>query len=189
MIIAAFDQAPSCIGWAHGEVGAVPVRGVRLNPDFGDNTARLGKDVRQWAVQFLKSCGAERVFFEQIIVRKHGLHMPTLHKQFRVAGAIETAAEMAGLEDEVYEVDIADWRREFFGGRRPPKNADSQSDVWKDMAKLECADRGWLCEDHNAAEACAIWLYGCLCSDKQFRHSQKVHQRRAELTAWNGEIV
>lgn len=189
MIILAFDQAPRNIGWAYGPVGGVPTRGCRENPDYGENTARLGANVREWALALIKSCGAERIYMEQIIVRRFGLHAPTLFAQFKVASAIETAAEMAGLQDDCFEVDIADWRREFYHGRRPPKDADSQSEIWKDMALRECANRGWLIENHNTAEACGIWHYGCLHSDRRFRNTQKVQVRRAELEAWKAEAI
>ncbi len=189
MIVLAFDQAPSNIGWAYGAPGERPVWGLKRNPDYGENTARLGKHVRDWALALIKSCGAERVYFEQIIVRKHGLHLPTLHKQFKVAGAIETAAEMAGLEDEAYETDIADWRREFYAGQRPNKGAPDLSEAWKDMARVECARRGWLIEDHNVAEACGIWVYGCLISDPKLRRQHRIDVRRSELKASRAEAL
>lgn len=181
MVIAGLDQAPKGIGFAYGEPGSVPVRGWHELPDYGSNTARLRRAVREWALQFLKSIGADRVFFEQVLVRKFGLHMPTLHKQFAVVGGIETAAEMLHLEDDCYEVMIADWRTEFHAGSRPPKNCDEESAVWKDMALKECARRNWWTDDHNAAEACGIWDYGCKFADKIYRHRAKVMTRRAEL--------
>lgn len=183
MIIAGFDQAVVGIGWAYGAPGSIPVRGWQELPDYGSNTARLGKYVREWAIQFLKSTGAERVFFEQVIVRKFGLHMPTLQKQLKVASAIETAAEMIGLEDHAYEVMIADWRTEFHHGLRPQKGKGDESDAWKMMAVKECAARGWWTENHNIAEACGIWDYGCKCEDNIYRQRAKRAKRRAEHEA------
>lgn len=180
-MICGFDQAPSCIGWAYGLPGAVPSRGIHSPPNYGENTARLGKHAREWVLQFLKSVGATAVYFEQVIVRRHGLHMPTLHKQMKVVGAIETAADMLGLEDETFEVDISDWRREFYAGRRPTKVEDHEANPWKEMALKECLRRNWLVEDHNAAEACGIWFYGCLHQDPAFRREHKIAVRRAEL--------
>ncbi len=188
-MILAFDQAPRFIGFAYGEPGATPVRGIHENPDYGENTARLGKHVREWALTLIKSTGASRIYFEQILVRKTGLHLPTLHKQFKVAGAIETAAEMAGLADDCFEVDIADWRREFYAGNRPGKNVDSLSTAWKDLAKLECMRRGWLVDDHNVAEACGIWVFGCMHTDKRVKSQERVAARRRELNRWNGEAA
>lgn len=189
MIILGCDEAPRNIGYCYGEPGALPTWGCHENPDYGDNTARLGRHVREWLVTLGKLIGVERIYFEQILVRKFGLYMPTLHKQFKVVGAIETAAEMLGLEDDCFEVDIGDWRREFYRGRRPPKGADSQSAVWKEIAVQECLARNWLVEDHHAAEACGIWFYGCVHSDRRFRAQHKVTTRRAELKAMQTEAV
>lgn len=180
MILLAFDQAPKCIGYAYGEPGAVPVRGLHTCNDYGENTARLGRHVREFAVDLIKSSGAVRVYFEQILVRRHGLHMPTLWRQFKVASGIETAAELCGLEDACFEIDIADWRREFYRGARPPLKTDSQSEAWKDMARRECARRGWLVEDHNVAEACGIWFYGCLHSDPATMRQHKIDRDREQ---------
>ena len=183
MIVLGLDQAPRGIGWAYGSPGSVPARGWRENPDYGDNTARLRRDVREWAMTFIKSTGANAIFFEQVLVRMHGLHMPTLHKQFAVVGGIETAAEMLGLEDDCYEVMIADWRTRFHHGMRPQRGQGGEGDAWKAMALKECAARNWWTADHNAAEACGIWFYGCLSSDKVFRARSKVATRRAEHAA------
>lgn len=183
MIIAAFDQAVVGIGWAYGEPGSVPTRGWQELPNYGNNTARLGKYVREWAIKFLKSTGAERVFFEQVIVRKFGLHMPTLQKQLKVASAIETAAEMVGLEDHAYEVLIADWRREFHHGLSPAKGRGDESEAWKALALKECAARNWWTEDHNVAEACGIWDFGCKCEDPTYRARARLLKRRAEHDA------
>jgi hypothetical protein len=128
----------------------------------------------------LRSVGAERVYFEQVLVRSHGLHMPTLFKQMKVVCAIETAAEMLGLQDHCFEVDIADWRREFYLGARPTKTPDAESQTWKDMALAECLRRNWLVDDHNAGEACGIWFFGCLHSDPNLKHQHKIEVRRAQ---------
>jgi hypothetical protein len=185
MQILGLDQSPKGIGWAYGQPGEVPTRGYRPNPDYGDNTARLRKSVREWLVTFGKSIGVERIYFEQILVRdtKKGLHMPTLHKQFAVVGGIETAAEQLGLEDDCYETLIADWRREFYAGSRPTKGQGSSSDAWKDMALQECLRRGWLIDNHNIAEACGVWDYGCKHSDKIYRVRAGVTKRRQQSAA------
>lgn len=181
MMVTGFDQAAKLIGFAYGEPGGIPTRGVQLLPDYGENTARLGKYVREWVINLGKSIGVERGYFEQVLVRKHGFHMPTYRKQIRVADSIEIAFELLGLEDEVHEVDVADWRREFYAGARPTKGQDSESTAWKDMALKECLRRNWLVDDHNAAEACGIWFYGCLHSDADLRRQHKVDVRRAQL--------
>lgn len=183
MIIVGMDQAPRGIGFAHGPPGSVPVRGWAELPDYGDNTARLSGCVFDWATAFLKSVGAEAVYFEQILVRKFGLHMPTLYKQFAVVAGIEFAARQLGLHDYCYQVMVADWRTEFYAGARPSKNCDELSTAWKDMAVAECARRNWYTDNHNIAEACGLWDYGCKCADKVYRHRARVSKRRQQSAA------
>lgn len=189
MIVIAFDQAPNNIGFAFGEVGGVPSRGVKRNPGYGEATVLLGEHVYDWAVKTIKSSGADRVYFEQIIIRKFGLSVPVLYNQFMVANAIQFAAADCGLKHETYDVDVADWRREFYRGSRPTKTKDSESDQWKEMALLECARRNWLVDDHNAAEACGIWFYGCCHTDRRLLNAHKVEARRDELKRWNSEAI
>ena len=183
MIILGLDQAPRGIGFAYGEPGAVPVRGWHELPDYGNNTARLRRAVREWTSQIIKSTGAERIYFEQILIRTVRIHMPTMHRQFAVVGGIETAAEMLGLEDFCFEVMIADWRREFHHGARPQHGKDDQSEAWKALALKECAARNWWTEDHNVAEACGIWAFGCLCEDPIHRARSRLAKRRAQHEA------
>lgn len=183
MLVVGLDQAPVGTGFCYGEPGITPTWGFHPNAEYGDNTARLQKHVREWAVTFFKSIGAERVYFEQIIVRKFGLHMPTLYKQFAVVSGIEAAASMTSLEDDCFQVLISDWRREFYAGSRPTKGQDDESAAWKDMAKVECARRGWLIDNHNIAEACGIWFYGCCHADDKFRRSQLADKRRRQTAA------
>ena len=180
MIVLGLDQAPSGIGWAHGEPGSVPARGWHELAQYGDNTARLGACVREWVKAFAKSVGAERIEFEQVIVRRHNLHIQTLEKQYAVVAGIEMAAELLGLQDHCYKVMIADWRTEFYAGMRPPKNCDEESKVWKEMAVTECARRGWWTDNHNAAEACGIWDWACKAADPLYRARSKVIKRRQQ---------
>lgn len=196
MIVCGFDSAPVGIGWAYGEPGSVPTRGYRPNPNFGDNTARLGWDIFEWSRIFLKTIGADSVFIEEIIVRKHGFQMHVHEKQMTVKLAIEFACATIGLQDFVRVVDVADWRNEFYAGARAPRATKQQreagirveTDAWKQMAITECARRGWFISEimdrkinHNIAEACGIWHYGCCFVDKRFRIKARGDRSRQQM--------
>lgn len=174
MIVAGFDQAPRAIAFCVGEPGASnPRYGIRENPDFGDNTGLLFVEIKKyWKPQIL-FWKPRLVFVEQVLVRKFGFDVNVFTKQVIVQTALEVAcAELKAeglLDVECYVAMIGDWRTAFHAGARPPKNAASQTDVWKDLARVECARRGWLIEDHNIAEACGIWDYGCEKADKVYR--------------------
>lgn len=181
MIIVGFDQAPSGIGYCYGEAGEKPIFGWHELQDFGNNTARLGKSVREWASTFLKSCGAEIVYFEQVIPPFNGQKKGIVYaKQITVVCNIETGCSMLGLDDHCYEIKISDWRTEFYAGMRPPKNCRDDSEVWKSMALKECARRNWFTDNHNAAEACGIWDWACKANDKAYRLRSRVDKRRQQ---------
>lgn len=180
MIILGLDQAPRGIGFAFGEPGSVPRVGLHELPNYGDNTARLGEAVYEWLKEFAPLCGAARIYFEQIISRRKGFDYQVFYKQATVGCNIEIAAAHLGLRDHVFEVNIADWRREFYAGARPPKGCDELSAVWKEMAMKECARRGWWTDNHNIAEACGIWDFGCKSSDKVYKHRAKIGTRRQQ---------
>lgn len=180
MIICGLDQAPIGIGFAYGEPGSKPAFGWHENSDFGNATALLREEVWLWSVRFCKSIGAERIIHEQIIVRKFGLDTNVLAKQYAVVGGIEQAAIDLGLKHEVWEANIANWRTDFYAGLRPPKNCDSESAIWKDMALKECARRNWFTDNHNAAEACGIWDWACKRTDKAYRLRSRVDKRRQQ---------
>ena len=185
MIVLGLDQAPRGIGWAYGEPGSVPARGWRENPDYDDNEELLLDDITDWLVTFVRAHKIERIYYEQIIVRTTRVNTKTTYKQFAVWSAIMCAARELGMPRHHCRITfISDWRAEFHHGMRPQRGHDgSESDAWKAMAVKECARRGWWTDDHNAAEACGIWDYGCKCEDKVYRARSKVATRRAEHAA------
>lgn len=199
MIILGLDQAPTGIAFAHGEPGAVPVRGYKEVPDFGNNTARLGEWVFEWTTARVKSIGADRIYGELPVLRMKGFNAPIFYKQVVMVVAIELACAKLGLRDHVYFPEVNDWRKEAYAGERAPRITKKQreaglsgieSDAWKDMAVTECARRSWYISEvldrkpnHNVAEACLIWDYGCKHADRVYRMRQKVHTRRRQSEA------
>lgn len=184
MICLGLDQAPRGIGFAYGEPGAVPKFGWRENPDYGDSEERLLDNVSDWLAQFIKSSGAERIFYEQIIIRTDRVNTITAYKQFVIWAAIMVAAKALNLPREHCSmVLISDWRKEFHHGMRPQRGSGAESAAWKDMAIKECARRDIYTTNHNAAEAVGIWDFGCKCEDRTYRARSKVMKRRAEHDA------
>lgn len=200
MSVAGFDEAPSGIGWAKGSPGSAPERGYKELPWFGNNNLRLGRYVRDWTLGFIKANGIRNIYLENIIaratrVRKNGRWQPNYDhniflKQATVLTAIVTAADLAGLDlDEgCYVVDVNDWREEFYAGARPTKGMGPASDTWKEMAVAECARRGWYivetlhgAANHNVAEACAIWDYGCKHVDPDYLRRSALLKRRQQF--------
>lgn len=197
MLVLGLDQAPRGIGWAYGEPGSVPKRGYQPLSDWGNNDADLEEEAEKWLVALCKSAGIERIYFEQVIVRKVGLDINILYRQFAVVYAVVTASRIVGLKYETFQVNIADWRTSFYHGRRAPKSKQSgdESIAWKDMAMTECLRRGWLIEEpkpdapkrlqvaHNIAEACGIWDHGCKLTDKAYYTRSRIDARREQTKA------
>jgi hypothetical protein len=186
MIVVGLDQAVKGIAYAYGEPGSVPARGYHELPDYGDNTARLGGAVRKWAVPFFKSTGAELIYFEEIFKGEKSL--PVLFKQITVITNLETAADMIGLADCIFEVSVSAWRKDFFMGAKPTKPKD-KSEQWKKMAMAQCLRKDWLVDQHDVAEACGIWFHSCMLADARFRHAQRIHHRRADLEKMHEEAA
>lgn len=197
MMIGALDQAPRGIGWAYGEPGGTPKRGYQPLSDFGFNDALREEEVEDWVVAFCKSAGIERLYFEQVIVRKVGLDINVLYAQMAVVCGVYVGARRSGLKHETLQVNIADWRDSFYHGRRAPKSKarGSETEAWKDMSMTECLRRGWLIEEpfpdrpikfrvaHNIAEACGIWDHGCKLSDKNYYTRSRIDARRQQTKA------
>jgi hypothetical protein len=179
VIILGLDQAPIGIAYAYGEPASAPTFGYFKLNDYGDATALLGEEVDLWFQTFAKSIGAEEIFFEQVLPNR-GWNTTTVSKQYTVACNLETGARHIGLKHNIRQVKIRSWRTEFYAGMRPPRNADDESAIWKDMAVKECARRNWFTSDHNVAEACGIWDFGCKCADKAYRLSSRVGKRRQQ---------
>ena len=198
MTIGAFDQAPVGIGFAFGEPGSTPTFGYHENPNYGDNSARLAVHVFDWATNHIRSAGIESVWCEQIIVPqslagparhprpKHHARLDAnvLDRQYATRSAIQLAAARLGLVDECYEALIADWRREFYAGKRPVKGQ-----TWKELALIECARRNWLTDNHNVAEALGIWHWACFCLDRRYRSNAKIDTRRRQLQHERGALI
>lgn len=185
MIILGLDQAPSCIGFAWGEPGARPALGRHENPDYGANEGLLMRHVREWLVATVKSTGADAVFFEQVILNAAHPNPVTYQRQLALQNIIQLTCVDLGVEAQ--QVLVADWRREFYAGARPPKVKGEN--LWKEFAVKECARRGWWTDNHDAAEAAGIWWFGCLCADPALRRRARIDMRRAELKAERARYI
>lgn len=174
MMVLGVDQAPRHTGFAYGEsrVGCVPVWGVKHFESYGENEIFLIRDVRRWLLTLCEEVQPAVIYCEQIIINQRHINLPVTYQQFAVVAAISSVAEHLGID--VFQVDIATWRKRALGKSNKPKWAVDGEDQWlKEAAKLACADRNWLIEDHNSAEAALIWEYGCAHADKEYMAASK----------------
>lgn len=174
MIVLGLDQAPRHTGFCHGEAkfGVTPKWGVKDFESYGENEIPLIRDYRRWLLTLCEFVQPDVIYCEQIIINQRHINLPVTYQQFAVVAAISSIAEH--LDIEVYQVDIATWRKRALGKCNKPKWAPTGEDDWlKSAAKKACLDRNWLIENHNAAEAALIWDYGCSHCDPAYRAETK----------------
>jgi hypothetical protein len=187
MKILALDQAPRTSGFCYGESthGVKPTWGVQKFPRYDDEVPLIHA-YRKWLIGLCEEVGIERIFYEQIIISMQHVHLPTTYQQFAVFAAIAGTCEFLGIK--AYKCNIATWRKRALGKNNKPKWAPTDEDDWlKEAAKVACAERNWLIDDHNAAEAALIWDYGCHKSDAVYDLATKPHIQRVLLERENAD--
>lgn len=182
MMVLSLDQAPRHSGFCYGESkhGVVPTWGVKHFDSYGENEIPLMRDYRRWLVTLCEEIRPAVIYCEQIIINAQHINLPVTYQQFAVVAAICATCEFVGCD--LYQVDIATWRKRALGKNNKPKWAPTNEDGWlKEAAKFACAQRNWLIDDHNAAEAALIWDYGCAHCDTAYRAATKPHIERVLL--------
>ena len=178
MIVLGLDQAPSGTGWALGDGSGRPQFGYKAFPDYGNNESKLIGYIIAWLLPFARRCGVSTIFSEQIVIdTKRHANVPVLMKQCAVVSAIATVCcdelkdpetgevVFKGLAIPHYQAEIAAWRKRFIGLGMAPSGFE-----WKTEAIKACADRGWLIDRHDIAEACGVWDYGLAELDRVYRY-------------------
>lgn len=179
MMVLALDQAPRTTGYCHGESvhGVTPVWGVKQFESYAENEILLVRAYRTWLLTLCELVEPKVIYCEQIIIDMQHVNLPVTYQQFAVVGAIIGVCEHLGID--LYQVDIAKWRKRALGKNNKPKWAVDGQDNWlKEAAKLACAERNWLIDDHNAAEAALIFDYGCAHCDTTYRAATQPHIER-----------
>ncbi len=182
MMVLALDQAPRHSGFCYGEslAGVAPKWGVKDFESYGENELPLIRDYRKWLSALCKTIKPAVIYCEQIVIDMRHINLMVTYQQFAVIGAILCVADDLGID--VFQVDIATWRKRALGKNNKPKWAAKGEDDWlKEAAKTACLERSWLIEDHNAAEAALIWDYGCAHCDTAYRAATKPHVERVLL--------
>lgn len=181
MIVFAVDQAPRNIGFCHGIADAdmPPVWGVQEFDSYGENGVMLVRSVRKFMISKLEIVRPDFVYCEQIVINAKHINLPVTYQQFAVVAGIEAACDFVGCE--CFMVDIGTWRKRFLGRGNAPKWAVDRTDWLKDAAKRAALERGWLIDNHHAAEAAAIWDYGAAHCDIEYRRKTAARVTRARM--------
>lgn len=183
MKILGLDQSRKNTGFCYGiaDAEAVPKWGVQPFESYGENGVLLIREVRKWAISLMEVVRPDAVYCEQIVINVARFNSQTVYEQFEVVAGIEAACDFIGCE--CFMVDIGTWRKRFLGRGNAPKWApeNDRTNWLKDAAMKACADRGWLIDNHHAAEACALWDFGCAHQDIEYRRRTAARVTRARM--------
>jgi hypothetical protein len=182
MMVLALDQAPRHTGFCYGEssLELTPTWGVIDFPSYGENDVLLLRDVRKWLNGLVDRVQPKVIYCEQIVISTQHIHLPTTYEQFAVVAAI--TAVCADRDIDLFQVDIATWRKRGLGrGNRPKDVATGETKWLKEAALKACLDMGWLVDNHNAAEAALIWDYGCAHADIEYRRKTAARATRVRM--------
>lgn len=142
-------------GAAWGGASALrPRTAVVKLPEGAQNYERALMSLREW-VQM--TCRFEKVEFclieaaLRVVDREHSEYANFL--TISLQAVAREAAARSGAHVEVVACDK--WRKHFLGTARV------STEEGKRGAMKRCDQLGYAYQDHNAAEACGVWDYGC----------------------------
>lgn len=181
MIVLGIDQAPRNCGYCYGDTSseAPPKWGCVEFPSFGENGVLLIREIRKWMMSIIEIAKPQFIYCEQIIIRPAHINLPVTYQQFAVVAGIEAACDFYNVE--CFMVDLSVWRKRFLGRGNAPKWAVDRTDWLKEAAKQSCLERGWLVDNHHAAEAIGIYDFGAAHCDIEYRRKTAARVTRARM--------
>ncbi len=186
LVVLALDIAKWRTGWAIGSPGMNrPYWGVYANAQPWEKNE--GKRLAAWN-EFLEAKIREHrvtyIAMERLIVDMRDFSYDGTVPMAQMHGQALFAAEQAGIKSG--GVSIQSWRAHFLGTAQAPKflaKGDGRTTWLKDAAMKKCAERGWLAQYHDEAEALGIMDFALACLDKDYDQRIGPYVRRAELKA------
>jgi hypothetical protein len=181
MIVLGLDQSSQC-GWAVGETGGKARFGTYAVPDFGGHEGRTIRAFRDWLINFIKSEGVDRCFWEQVYFPpSERLDSNIVFKLVSYANAIQLACVETNIDDAY--VSSSEWRLYFLGMGAAPKHTGNRTAWLKEAAMQAALAQGYACGTHHEAEAIGIWQFGCQVVDKNCRWLHRPRLRRQGVNA------
>ena len=183
--VLALDIALRRTGWAVGWPGmSRPFWGV--HDTVGDWDGREGERLTAWR-RFLEAR------LDEHAVTCIAMELPFIdNRAFSFNGTV-AMLQMQGIALELAHargiraagVAIASWRAHWIGHGVAPKHlARKERTPWlKDVAMKRAAERCWLTQFHDEAEALGIMDFALACLDADYGHRVGPMVRRAELKA------
>jgi len=159
--IAALDIATST-GFACARLGEPPRAGsVRFGIVSRDPPDQVFAAAIDWAMEFFAREAPDLLILEAMLPPDAMPNKTSRQVRDRLAGLhgiMLGCARRAGV-GEIATVTVGDIRRHFIGDGKLKRNAAKREVIRR------CLQLGWPADDDNAADALAIWSYGCALLD------------------------
>lgn len=159
--LAALDIATST-GWACGCLGELPRAGsVRFGVIARDPPDQVFAAAIEWAAAFFECERPDILILEMMLPPQAMLNKTSRQVRDRLAGlhGVMLGCARRGGVGEFVHVSVGDIRRHFIGDGSLKRNAAKREVIRR------CVQLGWPADDDNAADALAIWSYGCAMLD------------------------
>jgi hypothetical protein len=143
-------------GWARGILNTeelLEFGSVTFGKENASNYARFAHALR-WAVDIFKNDPPDVLVIEAPIQVQAFSVQQGAKILFGLPAVITAVAHECGVY-AIHEHDVRDIRNLFIGHRR------LKTQQAKEATMRRCKQLGWKVEDHNAADACALWAYEC----------------------------
>lgn len=194
LVVLALDIAKHRTGWAVGRPGMNrPWWGVyALGGEWDRHEGKRLNEWREFLIRKIEEHGVTYIAMERPFIDL---------KAFDANGTVPIL-QMIGIALELAQarkiragaVAIQSWRSHFLGTSRAPKTLAShqRTAALKDLATKRAAERGWLTQYHDEAEALGIMDFALACLDADYDHRIGPIVSRAELeadiAAYRGEM-
>jgi hypothetical protein len=149
--ILALDLA-SVVGFAHGRPGTVPKFGTQRIAEHGKSRAETYRRFRLWLDLFVSLHKPDLIVFESPAVAAFMTGKTTVDTLKLLYGLSEHLEEWAFRKVELREASVSQVRSHFLGRNMKAMFA-------KPLTIERCKELGWMVEDSDSADACALWDY------------------------------
>ena len=161
-LILALDVATRT-GWCLGRPGDAPTCGsIRFGQFYSESHEVFGAALK-WFSEFLRESPVrpDTLIVEAMLpptAMKNHTSRAVRDRLGGLHGVLLGVAQLRGI-GEIASASVGDVRAHFIGDR------NCKREQAKREVMLQCEAQGWLVQDNNAADACALWSYACALVD------------------------
>lgn len=154
--VLALDLA-TVTGWAYGRPGQMPSFGHLRFVGQGTSRAGLYRAFRSWMDAVWKNVRDHQpdlIVYESSAVPSIMAGKTNIDTIKTLIGLAEHLEEWAYNRVELREASVSQVRAHFIG-------RNMKANIAKPMTMERCKELGWDVENHDEADACALWDYQC----------------------------